>query len=285
MGTGPGVGSRVRILDGVNGAVLADFSPFGEAFTGGVFVGAGDINGDFKPELVVTPDQRGGARIRVFDSAVLTQTVFPASIVSRADFIGIVDSNGVADTAFRGGARAAIGDVNGDGFGDVVVAAGTGGGPRIAAFSGKTLTLTGGPKLGGDFLAFDPKLRNGAFIAVGDVNADGFADIITGAGPGGGPQVSIFSGSAYTSGSIVRTASFFAGDVNNRAGVPVAARFLDSDDNLDLLVGAASGSDTVTAYAGSKLANAFTAPTPIFQFDAFANSVDPNDAFRGAFVG
>src|SRR5207247_3940184 len=148
---------------GKDGHPIADFSPFGDKFTGGVFVGAGDVNGDFRPDLVITPDKSGGARIRIYNGTDFS---------TLADFIGIIDGNNKPDTAFRGGARAAIGDINGDGFGDVVVAAGSGDGPRIATFSGKNLGLNGGPKLFGDFLAFEATLRNGSFVAVGDVNGD-----------------------------------------------------------------------------------------------------------------
>lgn len=281
--TGPGTGSRVRILSGKDGSPLADFSPFGLDFTGGVFLAAGDINGDLRPDLVVTPDKRGGARVRVYDNAVLTiNNPNPASI---ADFIGIIDAQGNADVNFRGGARPAVGDVNGDGFADVVVAAGVGGGPRIAVFSGKGIANPARPKLGGDFLAFEANLRNGSFVAVGDINGDGFADIIAGAGPGGGPRVSIFSGAAYVTGSVTRIADFFAGDVNSRGGVPVASRFLDNDDRLDLVTGTGGSTDRITAYLGANLVGATVAPPTFLSFNAFTNATDPLDATRGVFVG
>ncbi len=283
LGTGPGTASRVRILSGVDGAPLADFSPFGEAFTGGVYVAAGDINGDFRADLVVTPDRSGGARVRVFDNDVLT--IDNSNPTSRADFIAIIDGNGRPDTNFRGGARGSIGDINGDGFGDVVVAAGVGGGPRIATFSGQTLGLTGGPKLFGDFLAFEATLRNGAFVAVGDVNGDGLADIVAGAGPGGGPRVSIFAGSELLAGREARVSDFFAGDVNSRGGVPIAVHYLDGDEQIDLIVGTGGSDDHVTAYLGASIFGVSTAPTPFLSFDAFANSPDPADATRGVFVG
>src|SRR5439155_23089493 len=121
----------------------------------------------------------GGPRVRVLANE--GHTVL-------ADFVGI------DDPTFRGGARAALGDLNHDGVPDLVVSAGYGGGPRIAGFNGAAL-LTGQPiKLFNDFFAFEPTLRNGAFVALGDVNGDGIADLVTAGGPGGGPRVQILSG-------------------------------------------------------------------------------------------
>src|SRR5205085_980685 len=155
VGNGPGAATRVRVLDGTDptNEVFAA-APFEASFTGGVYVAAGDLNGDGRPDLVITPDEGGGPRVRVFNGKGFAQL---------ADFFGIDDPN------FRGGARAAVGDVNGDGTGDLVVAAGFGGGPRVAAFNGKSLG-TGSPVKGvADFFAFEQGLRNGVFVAVGSI--------------------------------------------------------------------------------------------------------------------
>src|SRR5687767_3178842 len=62
---------------------------------------------------------------------------------------------------FRGGARAAVGDVNGDGVGDLVVAAGFQGGPRIAGYDGNSLAGGSPARLFADFFALEPSVRNG----------------------------------------------------------------------------------------------------------------------------
>ncbi len=47
----------------------------------------------------------------------------------------------------------------------------------------------------GSFMAFGTGFTGRVFGAAGDVNGDGKADIICGAGAGGGPNVRVFSGS------------------------------------------------------------------------------------------
>ena len=92
------------------------------------------------------------------------------------------------DPAFRGGIRVAMGDVTGDGVRDIITAAGPGGGPHVQVFDGVTLGVVA------SFMAYDPAFAGGVFVAAGDVNGDGHADILTGPGLGGGPHVRVFSG-------------------------------------------------------------------------------------------
>ena len=110
-----------------------------------------------------------------------------------------------------------------------------------------------------DFFVFSDVLRNGAYVAIGDVNGDGKGDLIAGAGPGGGPQVKVFSGASLLNPLIGPAhtdpfANFFAGDPNNRGGVRVAAKVLDADLFVDVLTGVGDGGgDIATAYLGVDL--------------------------------
>lgn len=264
VGYGPGTSTLVRIYDGATGAEIFSIAPFEAAFTGGVYVAAGDINGDGIPDLVITPDEGGGPRVRVIDGKTFNVI---------ADFLGIDDPN------FRGGARAAIGDIDGDGVGDLVVAAGFQGGPRVAGFQGQSLATGSPTRLFGDFFAFEQDLRNGIFVAVGDIDGDGFAELIAGGGPGGGPRVTAFSGKALLSNEYEKRANFFGGDEANRGGIRLAVKDLDGDDRADLVVGAGSGAGSrVTAYFGKDIPTV-GAPPAAFDFDALPGFTG------GVFVG
>lgn len=254
-GAGPGNGSRVVVLDGTTFQVVRDFNAFEPAFQGGVFVAAGDFNGDGRADLVVSPDEGGGPRVRVLSGSDGS---------TLADFFAIEDPN------FRGGARVAVGDLSGDGTNDLIVTAGFGGGPRVAVYDGSQLGLTGGPKLFDDFFAFEQTLRNGTFVAAGDVNGDGFADLIAGGGPGGGPRVFILDGQSLVqngSKTLVPVGNFFAGDPNSRGGVRVAIKNVDNDGLADVV--AAVGS-RITAYRGITITPTGGTPAPLLDIDAFS---------------
>jgi hypothetical protein len=266
VGTGRGTSALVRVLDGATQAELFRTNPFGTAFTRGVLVAAGDVNGDGIPDLAISPDSGGGARVRIFSGAGFTQI---------ADFFGIDDPK------FRGGARVTFGDMNADGVDDLVVAAGTGGGPRVAAFDGARLGMDGGPKLFGDFFTFEQKLRNGSFVAIGDLNGDGFGDLVAGAGPGGGPRVSVVDGRSLVqngSGTPISLGTYFAGNPASRSGVRVSVKDIDADGQADVVTGPGGGGSRVSVYAGRDTIPGIS-PKAALEFEAIKN-------FRGGvFVG
>src|SRR5207247_1933899 len=90
------------------------------------------------------------------------------------------------DMNFTGGVYVAAGDINGDGFADILCGADAGGGPNVTVVSGKD-----GSRLL-SFFPYDPAFSGGVRVAAGDVDGDGVAEIVTGAGPGGGPNVTVY---------------------------------------------------------------------------------------------
>jgi subtilisin family serine protease/subtilisin-like proprotein convertase family protein len=260
VGSGPGRIPEVRIFDGRNGTLLSSFLAFEADFTGGINVATADFDGDGTSELIVSPDLGGGPRVRVMSLN---------GLIVHADFFGIDDPD------FRGGARVSAGDLNGDGTPDLIVAAGFGGGPRIAAFNGTTLR-TIPTKLFNDFFVFESTLRNGVTLTSFDINNDGFAELIAGGGPGGGPRVFALSGKDLTTSGIqTPLANFFAGNLNSRSGTVLARKDLNGDGVDDLL---ATDGPTVRGYLSSAiLANP---GNPDIE-----RQLNPFGFFGGVFVG
>jgi len=123
------------------------------------------------------------------------------------------------DAGFRGGVRVVTTDMNRDGVADIITAPGPGGGPHVKLFDGVTGQVLS------EFMAYDAAFRGGVFLAAGEIfgPTDGIPDIVTGAGPGGGPHVKAFEGSNLSAGNVVVEASFFAYDARFTGGVTVAA--------------------------------------------------------------
>ena len=128
--------------------------------------------------------------------------------------------------AFTGGVFVAVADVNHDNFDDIVVGSGAGGGPHVKVISGRDSSVLQ------SCFAYGPSFTGGVSVASADLDRDGFADVITGAGAGGGPHVRVISG--RTGGDL---ASFFAFAPAFTGGVFVAAGDVTGDGHADVIVG------------------------------------------------
>jgi len=212
--TGVGGGPRIRVFSGVNGAPIRDYFAFEPEFRGGVFVAAGDVNGDGKADIIVGPEVGGGPRVTTFDGSN-----------------GAILNNFFAfDPNQRGGVRVAVADFTNDGAADIVVATGNSVATRVRTFDGRTLSQLS------EIAPYAANFTGGVFVAAGDVNGDGVPDIVTAADIGGGPHVQVFSG---TSGQAI--SSFFAFDAAFTGGVRVGLIDADGDGKLDIVTGAGVG--------------------------------------------
>lgn len=203
-GAGGAGGPHVRVFDGVTGLGIASFFAYDAAFSGGVRVAAADLNGDGRVEIITAPGPGASPLVRVFDGATLAPTA--------VSFFAY-------DAAFTGGVYVSAGDVDGNGQVDIVTGAGAGGGPHVRSFNG----VTGAPLASpiGSFYAFNPNFGGGVRVGTSDANGDGVADVIAGAGPGGGPHVRTFRGP-----DAVELQSFFAYNPLFGGGVFVAGSAL-----------------------------------------------------------
>lgn len=168
VGTGPGQQSRVVVLD-ASQKQLFNQAVFGD-FAGGVNVALGDIDGDGSNDLIVGAGRGGGPHVRAFRFR---------DGVEIASFFAY-------DASFTGGVYVAAGDLDGDGHDEIITGPGAGGGPHVRAFG-----PSGGSKL--EMFAYDPSFQGGVTVASADFDHDGYGDVVTGAGPGGGPHVKIAS--------------------------------------------------------------------------------------------
>lgn len=222
---GPGTEGQVQVVNAITQEVIYNITPY-PSFTGGVRVAVGDVNGDQTPDIITAAGPGGGPHVKVFDGADGTTELL---------------SFFAYGSAFTGGLFVAAADLDEDGNADIITGADAGGGPHVRAFSGEDASELF------NFFAYNPAFPGGVRVGAGDINGDGIPDIITGAGPGGGPHVRVFDGSVPQRDGREGTdiggplGSFFPYNPAFTGGVYLAAGDVDGDNQIDLITGAGEG--------------------------------------------
>jgi len=210
---GTGGGPHIRVFDGVTHAVINEFMAYDSAFTGGVYVATGDVDGNGSVDIITGAGRGGGPHIKVFDGMT-----------------GAVTSSFFAyNSNFRGGVSVAAGDVQGDNAAEIITGAGFGGGPHVRVFNRTGAVLS-------EFLAYTPTFTGGIYVAAGNLDGIGKDEIITGTLVDGGPHVKVFDGA---SSAVVD--SFMAYDSSSRGGVTVASVDLNGDGHDEIITGNGPG--------------------------------------------
>jgi streptogramin lyase len=253
VGGAPG---RVRVYQTDN-SLVADFQPFGPAYTGGVSVAVADVNGDGFPDLIVGAIS-GNSAVHVYDGKALAQGTFDP-LHPDASFLAAFFAYGMS---FNVGANVAAGDIEHNGFADIVTGA-TAGNPDVRVYRGFDIAHNqfdpSGKSLVAQWFPYALQLNVGANVAVGDVNGDGYADVVTGA-TAGNPDVRVFSGQDIAHGTFAPNgqsllAQFFAYGLNLDLGAFVAVGDTTGSGFGDIITGATTGNPDVRVYSGQAIAN------------------------------
>jgi hypothetical protein len=172
VGAASGVAPHVKVFSGTNYKVIRSFYAFATSFTGGVNVGAGDINGDGYADVIVGSGLNARPHVRVYSGK--------DNIAIRSFF--------AYDASFTGGVRVAAGDVDGDGIAEIITGSGANSRGHIKVFKG------GYNRVIRSFFAYGPGVTNGVFVAAGDLDGDGKAEIVASLDKGSQPLVRTFTG-------------------------------------------------------------------------------------------
>ncbi|MDK9704379.1 MAG: FG-GAP-like repeat-containing protein, partial [Sulfuritalea sp.] len=239
--------------------------------------GAGDVNGDGLADLIVGAyrndytDYDAGRSYVVFGRTDNPGNILLSDVASGNGGFVI---NGQYSDDYSGFSVASAGDINGDGFGDLVIGA-----PNDYGYSGKSYVVFGTPDTTpidlsavaegyGGFIIYgevDEDYNGVSVAAAGDINGDGLADLIIGAsyndagGYSAGRSYVVFgqTGTAAIELSAVAAGSggfAITGETNwDYSGRSVAAAGDVNGDGLaDLIVGAygndAGGNDAGRSY-------------------------------------
>lgn len=225
--------NSVRVVKS-KGVEESRFSAFDSGFNGNINMVTADLNNDGIEELIVGAGEGGGPHIKIFDNQGNLKGQFFAYA-----------------TKFRGGVNVAVGDIDGDGQNEIIIAPGPGGGPHIRFFDSFG-------KLEGQFFAYDAKFSGGVSLAVGDINGDEKAEIVVVPYSKGGAQVKIFDGLGQL------RSQFFAYEENFFGGARVRLGNIygsDTKDKNEIIISPGSGREPevkIFDSAGKKLRGIMT---------------------------
>ncbi|MCI0702618.1 MAG: hypothetical protein L0241_16160 [Planctomycetia bacterium] len=231
VGAGPGANAHVKVFND-DGSLRFSFFSFVN-FNGGVTVATGDVNRDGVEDIVVGAGMGGtNGHVKVFDGVTGSEI---ASFFSFMGYLGSVD--------------VALGDVNNDGAGDIIV------GTSTASSHVKAFDFASGSTLMSFFTYVN--FEGGVNVAAGDYDGIGGDEIITGVASAGPSHLKVFNFAQ------AELASFMAFP-GSPVPIDVAAGDILGDDRAEIVAVpmGAGGNQEARIFAGGTgvLVNSFLAP-------------------------
>jgi len=217
MGPCKDYGPLVRIFDHTGSSTDAGFLAYG-TMAWGVKCVTGDVDGDGIDEIIASPGpgRTFGPHVRGW------------KLDNQGYFQPMPTVSFIAYEILEYGANAVCGDIDGDGIDEIITGTGPGPAlePRVRGWNVDDGTAT--PILGIDFIPYGTK-KFGVNVACGDIDGDGYDEIITGPGPGEmfGPHVRGFNYDGYELDSLSGV-NFLAGS-HLSYGVVVSCGDIDGD--------------------------------------------------------
>ncbi len=225
-----------------DGALMSSFFAFPSQYNVGVNLAVGRVTGSSKPELILGANV-GNPHVKVIPGQTIANGLFGTVADSK-----LLTNFFAYGLNFNVGTNVAVGDVAKNGFADIVTSANVGN-PHVKVYRGQNIangtfnSFNPDASLRAEFFSYGLNFNVGAYVAVGDVNADGYADVITGASTGA-PHVKVYNGQAIGTGTFNNfipdnslLTEFFAYETNLGAGVRVAAGDFNGDAKADILTG------------------------------------------------
>ncbi|HTK76322.1 MAG TPA: VCBS repeat-containing protein, partial [Gemmataceae bacterium] len=245
-----GIPAKAKVINGATGLLVSGNLLAGSTYTGKISVAVGDVDNDGKADVVLGTNEGGSPRVRVFHGG---------------DFAKIKGFSAGPTTGFIGRTTVGVGDMNNDGKADIVVSALYTGRTRVAGFSGASIAPGMTPTSVFTKFALTGDYVSGLFLAVGDVNGDGRADLVVGSPQTKTSNVTVFSGKDLVDNN-TRTAiaSFTPPNSKKRTGEKVAVRDIDGDGTMEILT---SSGEMVSAFQGGVSLPATGLPAVLFSFD------------------
>ncbi|MBI2426999.1 MAG: VCBS repeat-containing protein [Candidatus Kerfeldbacteria bacterium] len=204
-------GPNVRVVE-ESGDQVETFFAYGETLRGGFMSQGADIDGDGTNEVVTVAGQGFGPHLRAFEP--------------DGTFI---DDEFTSDASSRVGLTMAVGDVNGNGTDDVIVAKLAGGDSTIRVYQFDTRTDEWATPLD-DQLVFDEGYTSGVQLLTFDMDGDGAKEIAVSPTIGSG-NVQVFS---LADGELARDTWFWAYGNPFSGGVNMVSADIDGDGTDEL---------------------------------------------------